>query len=419
VSPEPRIEERLRQALRRPDGSAWPDERGAFDQFLRRRTRRGRTLVAQAALALVVALVLAAVTPRLLSSRPVDPVAPPGRVLRAPAGGFEVAVPAGWTELRRDRMVFGHTGSGIGLRPMRRAAGTMVLVYTAILSPSQYPGTEPGGDPDPSVTADRSTRSLDDAGSPLGQGRRPDGRAYVWRTRLAPGEVAEYAIAWPYPCHRNEACPPAARWRVLLVSARTAEGSATQQRVLEVVRRIVETVRPVTNALPGGAPGQVDLAVPPVKGRWLLGTGGDGRGAWRAYVRQGRSEDVFELHFPARKTRPGAGVRAEDIEPTFLLDGQLGVLNDCLSWLSPQVALVSGVVPENVVSVRIELAGRPPLVARPFGHDRPARWAAFVSSPLPRGTQVTRVVALDAGGRTVAESERDSLLSHPACHVFR
>jgi hypothetical protein len=32
---------------------------------------------------------------------------------------------------------------------------------------------------------------------------------------------------------------------------------------------------------------------------------------------------------------------------------------------------------------------------------------------------VTRVVALDAGGRTVAESERDFLLSHPVCHVFR
>jgi hypothetical protein len=29
------------------------------------------------------------------------------------------------------------------------------------------------------------------------------------------------------------------------------------------------------------------------------------------------------------------------------------------------------------------------------------------------------VVTLDASGRTVAESERDAYLSHPACHVFR
>ena len=98
-----------------------------------------------------------------------------------------------------------------------------------------------------------------------------------------------------------------------------------------MVRRIVDTVQPVTNALPGGAPGSIDLAVPPVKGRWLLGSGGRGR----------------------------------------------------------------------------------------FGHDRPARWAAYASEPLPRGTRVTRVVALDANGRVVAESERDEIISHPVCHVFR
>ena len=42
-----------------------------------------------------------------------------------------------------------------------------------------------------------------------------------------------------------------------------------------------------------------------------------------------------------------------------------------------------------------------------------------MSEPLPRGTRVTRVVALDANGREVAESERDELISHPVCHVFR
>jgi hypothetical protein len=128
---------------------------------------------------------------------------------------------------------------------------------------------------------------------------------------------------------------------------------------------------------------------------------------------------VFELHFPSRKTRPGVGVHAEDIEATFPLTGRLSLFRDCLSWLSPQVGQVSGAVPENVTEVRIELAGQPPLTTRAFGHDQPARWAAFVSPPLARGTSVTRVVALDASGRTVAESERDGYLSYPACHVFR
>jgi hypothetical protein len=425
MTPDARLEDRLRAALRRPDGLTWPGEHGAFDQFLRRRTRRGRALAARGALAVVVALALAAGVPRLLPGRPAIPAAPSitGRPLQMPSGGFEVLVPAGWTDLSRSRRIFtpgSESGSGVALRPMRRAANTMVMLYTATLSPAQYPGTKPGGgDPDPSVSADRATERLEDRGGPLGQGRRPDGRPYVWQqTLLGTNEVAKYAIAWPYHCTPEQACPPAARWRALVVHGVSEEGPATRERVLEVVRRVVEEVRPVTNALPGGALGSVDLAVPPVKGRWRLGSGGSGRGAWEAYVRQG-DEDVFELEFPARMTRPGVGMRAEDIEPTFLLRGQLGVLRDCLSWLKPQVGLVSGVVPENVTTLRISLAGRPPLVVRAFGHAQPARWAAFVSPPLDRGTRVTRVEGLDAGGRTVAESERDELLRHPVCHVFR
>jgi hypothetical protein len=422
MTPEPRLEDRLRATLRRPESAPWPDEHGAFDRFLRRRARRGRALAVRGALALVVAVALAAGIPRLLP-RPVVPATPPGRLLQLPSGGFEVTVPAGWTDLSRSRRIASdrETGSGVGLRPMRRTTGTigtMVTVSTAVLSPAQYPGTEPGGrDPAPSISADRTTIRLDDT-TPLGRGRRPDTRPYVWQTKLGALQVATYAIAWPYHCAPNEACPPAARWRALIVSGFTDEGPATRSRVLAVVRRIVDTVKPVTNALPGGAPNAVDLVVPPVKGHWLLGTGGRGRGAWQAYVRQG-AEDVFELHFPDRKTRPGAGVHAEDIEPGWLLNGEVPVLRDCLSWLSPQVGLVSGAVPEQVASVRIELAGRPALTARAFGHDRPARWAAYVSEPLPRGTRVTRVVALDANGRVVAESERDEGISHPVCHVFR
>jgi hypothetical protein len=422
MTPQPQLEDRLRDALRRPQDTPWPDERGAFDRFLRHRARRGRILAARVALAVVVALALAVVTPRLLPSGSLNPVTPPGRVLRAPGGGFEVAVPAGWTNIRQDRVIMtpgGDNGSGVVLRPKRRAADTFVVVTTVILSPTQYPGAEPGRDQGPSVTADRSTIRLDDAGSPLGRGRRPDGRPFVRQTRLSQGEVARYAVAWPYHCDPGQACPPAARWRALLVSGRTAEGPATGQRVAQVVRHIVEQARPVTNALPGGAPGAVDLNLPPAQGRWLLGSGGSGQGAWRAYVRQGRSEDVFEVEFPTRMTRAGVGVRAEDIEPTVLLKGQLMVLNDCLSWLSPQAGLVSGAVPESVATVRIELAGRPPVMVRAFGHRRPARWAAYVSPPLARGTRVTDVVALDAAGRTVAQAERDVYLSHPVCHVFR
>ncbi|HEV2872484.1 MAG TPA: hypothetical protein VG409_13840, partial [Actinomycetota bacterium] len=384
MTPDSRLEDRLRATLRRPESSPWPDEHGAFDQFLRRRTRRGRALAARGTLAVVVALALAAGLPRLLPSRPVVPATPPvtGRPLQVPAGGFEVLVPTGWTDLSRSRRVItpaSELGSGVALRPMRRAANTFVILSTTVLSPAQFPGTEPGsGDPDPSVSADRATERLEDRGGPLGRGRRPDGRPYVWQQALlGSNEVARYAIAWPYHCTPEQACPPGARWRALIVNGVSEEGPATRQRVLEVVRRVVDTVRPVTNALPGGALGSVDLAIPPVKGRWQLGTGGRGQGAWEAAVRQG-SEDVFELAFPTRRTRPGVGVHAEDIEPTFLVKGELGVLRDCLSWLRPQVGLLSGAVPENVTTLRISIAGKPPRTVRAFGHDQPARWAAFV-----------------------------------------
>jgi DNA-directed RNA polymerase specialized sigma24 family protein len=52
-----------RWVVHRPEGSPWPDEHGAFDQFLRRRTRRGRALAGRGALAVVVALALAAGLP--------------------------------------------------------------------------------------------------------------------------------------------------------------------------------------------------------------------------------------------------------------------------------------------------------------------------------------------------------------------
>ena len=106
-------------------------------------------------------------------------------------------------------------GSGVGLRPMRRAANTMVTLYTATLSSAQYPGTEPGGGgPDLSFSADQASDRLEDRGGPLGRGRRPDGRPYVWQqTLLGTNQVARYAIAWPYQCTPQRACPPGARWR--------------------------------------------------------------------------------------------------------------------------------------------------------------------------------------------------------------
>jgi hypothetical protein len=148
--------------------------------------------------------------------RPVVPASPPltGRLLQLPAGGFEVTAPAGWTDLSRSRRVVtpgSGLGSAVGLRPMRRAANTMVMLHTGSLSSAQYPGTEPGGGgQDSSFGADQTTGRLEDRGGTLGRGRPPDGRPYVWQqTLLGTNQVARYAIAWPYHCTPQQACPRA------------------------------------------------------------------------------------------------------------------------------------------------------------------------------------------------------------------
>ena len=188
-----------RAALRRPDGLAWPTEHGAFDQFLRRRGRRGRALAVRGVLAVVVALALAA--------------------------GIPACSPAGRPAVR--------LGDLAGLERGRHLCHRLALPL--------HPGA---GLPE---------------GRPLAGPDRPG------RDRRGPRR------------------PPAG----------PGGGPAARRR-------------PAHHQCPAR------------------------RGAWRAYVRQA-SEDVFELEFPGYRPRPGTGVHAEDIEPTYLLKGQLGVLRDCLS----------------------------------------------------------------------------------------
>jgi len=277
-----RLEDQLREAFRQQEGQPWPDERGAFDRFLRRRARRGRAVAAGACLALVAVLGAASLLPRLLAGGDVVPAIRAVRTVPVPSGGFEVPVPAGWTTrtgLVGTRVPAGFVGPGgntlVQLIPQRRGTGATVLVGTAILSPQQYPGARPGAAPDSPITVGPGTLELDDAGSPLGHGRRPDGRPYVWRTRLRADEAGEYAVAWPYHCPETVACPPAAPRRVLIVRGESPD-PAVKERVLAVMRLVIDTARPITNALPGGDPGHVAMPrvhrVSSLLKRWLLGT---------------------------------------------------------------------------------------------------------------------------------------------------
>lgn len=262
MRPERRLEERLHEALRRPESFIWPDERGAFDRFQRRRARLGRTMAAGAVLALVAVLAGAVFLPTLLPGRPttpVRPVVPAGPVVRDPERGFEVPVPPGWTG---GRVPFDSPTSEplVELLPKGEASpGTKrIVLSTQILLPEQHPGLPPGADPGGVDNRYGSFFALDDRASPLGRGRRPDGRPYVWRTRLLPDEVGEYAIAWPFYCRADRPCPQGNRWRVLIVYAGRSDDPAVRRELRSVAQRVIDTVRPITNALPGGDPAYMD-----------------------------------------------------------------------------------------------------------------------------------------------------------------
>jgi len=369
---------------------------GAAAAIRRGRQRRRRLIAGAASLVVLVLLTGAVVAPRLLPDP--EPATGPLPVFRAPTKGFEVPIPAGWKVLPSDRFIV--EGGGVVLGPKGPAPrGLLISLGTALLSPAQYPGLAPAGRPrKPGLRY----QVLDDQGSRLGHGRRPDGRPYVWQTKPSPYVIGQYAIAWPYYCPQGVACPPDARWRVLLISGTSNRGQTSfHPQVVRALRQLVDTARPITNALPGGDLAQVDPVIPQPRGRVLLGSGGSGKATWKAYLEEMGHSYGFGLHFPWLERKPGRGVHWEGLEVEFLQRDALYVLKDCLSWVPGSGLLLSGPVRKDVTAVRVELAGQPPRVVPTFGHDKPAAWAAYVTPPLPAGSTVVRVVALNAADQTV------------------
>jgi hypothetical protein len=264
-----------------------PARAGAYDRFLRRRARYARRVAAAVSVALAITLALAIAVPRVLDRG--DVVSPPtGQVLERPAFGYDLVVPSGW-------QVAGEGYWGLQLEPVpvmsssaapttattstlppttaprvpgattRRPAGTAgaprasstIAVASVILDPSDYPGLQPGAPSQPLPQGPQLN------GGPQPQrlegsresGRRADGRAFV-RTQSSPmfsgGE--SYYLAWPYYCAAGVRCPASLGYRALRVTGGVWSRDGSGLQVLrDAMRRIVDTVRPVTNALPGGA----------------------------------------------------------------------------------------------------------------------------------------------------------------------
>jgi hypothetical protein len=383
-----KLEDELRQLFGRTQGTPWPGEREAFDRFLHRRARRGRAVAAAAGLALVAVLGAAVLVAR---GRPEDrqTIAPPATPVQVPDEGFQVTVPAGWRVERR------LTGTVSGPVPGGPTGVVGVVLGPATGNPREATIT---------VRADGS-RELWDAAWGKGSKRRADGRRYLLRPGSGPREVGQYLLGWPDFCpFGRSSCHRMSFWpRALVVTGTAAPGDTLgRQQVLGRMLRIVATMKPITDGRrPPPAP------TVPASTKVVLGKGGTGRAAWEVRIEPVRRTAGFSIHFPWQEQRePGKGWHWESLEAESIQRNGIGLFMDCLSWVPGSGLVLSGLAPEEVATVRIELAGRPPVVTPTFARDKPVPWVAFVSPPLPAGSKVDRVVALDAAGTEIGSQEQ-------------
>jgi hypothetical protein len=376
------LESELRELLGRADEAPWPGEHGAYDRFLRRRSRRGRIVVAATALALVVILAGTVLVPRLVSTVP-PTATPAAETVRVESEGFELTVPRGWrvarqlTGTRRDDRigVLRSTVIGVVLRPRAaRPARAEIMVTTD------------------------DNRKLDDSLFQPGS-RRPDGLDYRLHPGIGRDGVGRYAVLWPDFCQPGIGCQEAANPRVLWVSGSAASG---REQVLETMREIVIDVRRITDALPPPAPPDV-----PDTTKVRLGSGGSGRTAWEAWIEPLDGNAGFSMRFPwlQEHGKKGQGRHWESLEPPMLQQRGTYTLADCLFWVPGNGLILSGLARKEVASVRFQLVEQQSVTVSTFGRDKGLPWVAYASPRLPAGTRVGQVFAFDAAGQLVGGEE--------------
>jgi hypothetical protein len=384
------LEELVRAALAK-QASAEPEEAGAYDRFLRHRRRRAWRAAGSAGLAVALVLVLAVGGVWLVGGRQQGSVTGPATtgMVRYPAQGFALTPPAGWQvdqeatqryrQLQQPWLVL----APIGRDPQ---ASMRITVHTLVADPLEYPG-RPGTPKDRlQLPPTQAAHTLEGRRS---SGRRADGRPFAVGKQDG---LVTYMLAWPYHCPGQVSCPPGARWRVLQLEA-GGEGAGWPE-VQQVVRRLVETIQPITNALPSGPfqPEEPGLFGEPLK---TIATGGQGDYAWQvSAARFSPPQEGYwlEIAFP-QFNGMGSSIVAGDLDPTVLCGPRAG-------------GMVYGSGPPEVTSVRVELAGRPAVTVPTAGRDKQLPFTVWVLAPLPLQVQVRAVVGLDAAGRQVGRSAR-------------
>jgi hypothetical protein len=398
------LEELVRAALS-AQASAEPEEAGAYDRFLRHRRRRAWQAAGSAGLAVALVLALAVGGAWLVGGRQQGSVTGPvdgTGTVRNPAQGFTLAPPAGWqVDQELTRRYHQMQQRWLVLTPIRRdpQARMQITIHSAVADPVDYPGR-------PGTGKDRQLLPGSQGMSPLigrkSSGWRADGRPFVVGKQNG---LVTYMIAWPYHCPGQASCPPAARWRVLQLEAE-GEGAGWPE-AQRVVRRLVETVGPVTNALPGGPfqPEEPGLFAEPFK---LIASGGQGDFVWEASAarRSGTQQGYWaEIHFPKFN---GMGSTLGQIP---------GDLQATVMCVPHRAGVVFGNAPQTVVTVRVELTGRPAVTVPTAGRDQNLPFTVWVLAPLPLDVQVRAVVGLDAAGRQVGRPAKPAGVAGAVCRA--
>ena len=420
------LEELVRAALAE-EAKAEPSEAGAYERFLHRRGRAALAVAVSTGLAVALVLALAigvAVALRgggtdevagPVSPAPTTAPAPASTTLPQPTGppettrpapppvpvsadgvvrrerqGFELTLPKGWKvdqSTTRSYHQFGQPWLVLspGGRPVSATDQQRITIHTAVAPASEYPGRPvKGGDVPPG-------QSFSTLPGKRSSGRRPDGRAWIMGDQ---GGMVGYLIAWPYRCEPADLCPEAGPLRVLRLDV---EGTGRQEglKVRRVVRELVASIRPITNALP---PTRATVAEEPglfADAPKLVGRGGQGDYAWEMVARKG-SDQTYWIE---TRRQNGDLLMGESFSPQD--DPNVAWIHCTPSRERVTATLVSGMGSEEVAKVVLEVRGRSPVEVKTF-RRKGFPFAFWVVAPLPPDARPVDFSGFDAGGREVA-----------------
>jgi hypothetical protein len=375
----------LSNLFARIQDAPWPGQHQAFDQFLRRRRRRGQVLAGGVALALAVVLGAALLLPGLLSNDvdQVVPVAPSGTPRRIAEQGFQLSAPAGWKIARKltaplPAFPVASIDMGVELKPMSQAPSDATITVTT-------DGHEPNWH---------------------GASRRPDGRAFRLRPGSDGGDVGQYAIQWSSYCRRDPVtiltwtCSGPPRARTLLITGYATGDAEAREQVEQAMQHIAIGVQPITNALPP-PPIPTDRLLT----RVLLGKGGQGPTSWEAWLEPRGGKPGFTVRFPhAGSARVS---QWQTFQPSSLNGQGSWSILQCLSWMPRRGVIIVGLTRTDTTTVQIELNKQPLIQVPVFGRERSLPVVAFASPRLgPAMVEVNRITALDAASRMLGSENR-------------